>query len=252
VLTSLRIYAGGAHGDDGALIDSILRSSHALQTLYLSFPICDLEGCRIKGITWNYTFPSLQTLNLTTYNSDDTALSNFLLRCPRIHTLEWSVGSDYGFIFPQDSLRALSDLRIYDDIFWYDFEANFEALANSSPLLEHLETGHLEIANYLQISKLGRSLKSLQLNPGVCNWRKGFVEPGENSNDEWNKHHDWEVEELEAETGMRQLSQIITKMLAGLPQLEELDVGLETAHTSIDGAIPEPLDDKDLVRCTLS
>lgn len=86
----------------------------------------------------------------------------------------------------------------------------------------------------------------------MYDWRKGVVGLEEDLDDEWNEHHESEANTFEAKIGSRKLSQFITKMLAGLPKLEELDVDLETAHTCIDGRNPEPLGGKDLASRTLS
>jgi hypothetical protein len=151
-------------------------------------------------------------------------------------------------VFPRQSLPELRELSIE---FWGDkeiIEANFDVLAQYSPHLERLGIRRVPHASYLQVAKLGKSLKYLDLDPGVCSWREGFGEPEEDSDDEWNQRIEGSIAALEVETGMRKLSEIIKKMLGQLPQLRELAVQLETAYTYVGGGHPDPMDDNDLVR----
>lgn len=158
-------------------------------------------------------------------------------------------------MFPQESLPELQELSIE---FHGDEEivkATFEVLAQCSPHLERLGFRKIPHASYLQITKLGKSLKYLDLDPGVSSWREGFDEPeADDSDDEWNKRIEAGAAALEAETGTRKLSEIIRRMLGELPELRELAVDLETAYTyggrqvDEESGHPYPMDDNDLVR----
>ena len=219
-----------------------MQNSPAIQSLELSFPLCDLENCRIKGITWEYTFPSLRTLTVSTYNSDNIALSNFILRHPQIETLDWNVDADDVFVLPKNSLPDLREISID---FHNDNERarlDFETLAQCPHLARMSFRG--PYASYLHIIKVRESLKYLSLDPGVIDWREGFEEPDE---DEEERTAIWE-----AETGLRKLSDVVRKMLEGLHGLQEFDVDMETAYTFIryigGGSVnPDPMDDSDLV-----
>jgi hypothetical protein len=247
VLETLSINASAAHGDNGSLVEAILQTCPALQDLDLSFPTCDLEGCRLQGITWQHTFPSLKALDVRTYNSDNAALSEFLLRHPKIATLAWDVDADEGFIFPRDSLpelRALSmDFRGRSEL----LKENVEVLARCQHLA-HLRVDGCPHTSYLEIAKLGNNLKCLELNPGVYSWREGCGESGEEPDSDDEKLAD----SLEAETGMRNLPSIIGSMLEKLYGLQELAMDLETSCTSSrndEGKFvnPDSMNVKDLV-----
>ncbi|CAG8950821.1 hypothetical protein HYFRA_00003037 [Hymenoscyphus fraxineus] len=87
VLKTLCVDARGAHGDNGAFLSKLLRACPAIEELTLSFPNCDLEDCRIRNITWDFTFPSLKSFTFHGYGPDEVTFSSFLARHPGIKTL---------------------------------------------------------------------------------------------------------------------------------------------------------------------
>lgn len=245
VLEALTINAAALHGDDGSMIETILRSSPAIQDLKLSFPTCDLEDCRLQGITWQYTFPLLQTLDLRTYNNDNTALSDFLLRHPKITTLAWYVDADEEFIFPENSLPKLQALFIEFQGRQGGLKANVEALAKCEHL-RHLRVDGCPHASYHHLAKL-ESLKCLELLPTIWSWRDGYGRTKEEPDDRYSAA-------LEADTGFRYLLDIIRSMLGKMNGLQELAMNLETGNScpmDHDGVFrrPVPMDMRDLVCC---
>lgn len=93
-LQYLHLNASSGHGDDGSIINQILRSSPNLESVSLDFPSCDLEGCRLQGITWDYHFPKLHTLRLNTYNGNPAQLFSFFTQNPSIKTLTFDTWSN--------------------------------------------------------------------------------------------------------------------------------------------------------------
>lgn len=83
-LTTLVLDASSAHGDNGTFVDSLLKRSPALQSLDFSWPICDLDSCQIKNISWEYDFARLRELKLAGYDFNPQALIAFLDRCPLV------------------------------------------------------------------------------------------------------------------------------------------------------------------------
>jgi hypothetical protein len=242
VLQTLRINAAAAHGDNSSLLEHVLQNSPAIRDLDLSFPTCDLEGCRLQGITWRYSFPSLTTLSLRTYNSSNTSLADFLLRHLKIKTMAWDVEADDAFIFPANSLPELQALSINFHGNKNLVKAVFDRLTACRDLI-HLKMDGCPHASYLQVATLSKTLKCLELDPGVAYWREGFAEPDEEDEEA--------TSTLEKETGMRNLSEIIRNIIGKMGGLRELAVDLETGNTFFceDGewVNPDPLNLGDLV-----
>jgi len=217
----------------------ILSNSPAVRDLTLSLPACDLEDCRIKGITWEYTFPALETLDIRTYNTDNNALEDFLLRHPKITTLTWNVDSDDGFIFPENSLPELRALSIEKLS-----EANVNHLASCKGLEQLRITSCWDQEALLRIARL-KSLRYLELKEDVGFWRESFKEPGE-EDDTYDKYDGEEDEDdndneeedkkraadaLEAKTGYRTHPAVIGGLLERMPGLHEFAIDLSTGNT---------------------
>ena len=222
-LKILRIDARGAHGDDGSMIDRILQSAPKLQELTLIFPRCDLKGCRIKGISWEYTFPALETCSISTYNTDNTALSKFLVSHPTITNLDWDVDSDENFIFPPTSLPILRALKL-DDM---DVLCGSQPLSSAKRPITHLR---LECCcpceNSLEITNLAKTLKFLELESCIYHSRP-------DSDSGINKDGDNDSENADG-LGLS-FPQITKNLLLHLPELQELAVDLETGFTYFRG-----------------
>lgn len=241
-MKSLRIDAGGGHGDDGSMVDQILRNAPELEELTLIFPECDLEACRIKGITWEYTFPGLKRFNISTYNSDNTALSRFLASHPTITTLDWNVDADEELILPPDCLPNLRVLKL-DDMDVLGGSGAVSTAASTSPRpIVHISGGDYSQDGLSKVAIFAKTLKCLDLDIYV---------------NELRPHSDSD-EEIENEARSREetaspLHNTLNNLLLQLHDLQELGFDLETRNTYISSGVrgksehPEPIGVKDLV-----
>jgi hypothetical protein len=231
-----------AHGDNGALIDQVLRNSSGVIDLALCFPSCDMESCRLTGISWEYTFPVLESLTLMTYNSKSSSLSDFLVRHPSITTLTWNVDADDVFIFPPNSLPNLQTLNV-------DFHGETElvkALRYTGPIA-HLRVGFCPHTSYADLTNLAETLRCLELDSWISDWRASSDSSSEDNMDADGK----ETEEI-----LPRLPEIIKTLLPQLHQLQELSVDLETSRTYTIGdngesCHPRPMDVSDLVMLSM-
>lgn len=227
-----------AHGDNGALVDQVLRNSSGVIDLTLYFPNCDLENCRLSGISWEYTFPVLESFTLMTYNSNSPSLSDFLVRHPSITTLTWNVYADDVFIFPPNSLSNLQNLNV-------DFHGETElvkALRNTGPIA-HLRVDGCPHTSYADLTNLAETLRCLELDSCISDWRASSDFIAQDNIDAGGK----EREEI-----LPLLPGIIKTLLPQLHQLRELSVDLETSRTYCTGdngesCHPRPMDVSDLV-----
>ena len=224
------------------MVDQILRNAPELEELTLIFPECDLEACRIKGITWEYTFPGLKRFNISTYNSDNTALSRFLASHPTITTLDWNVDADEELILPPDCLPNLRVLKL-DDMDVVGGSGAVSTAASTSPRpIVHISGGDYSQDGLTKVAIFAKTLKCLDLDIYV---------------NELRPHSDSD-EEIENEARSREetaspLHNILNNLLLQLHDLEELGFDLETRNTYISSGVrgksehPEPIGVKDLV-----
>jgi hypothetical protein len=86
-LKVLKIDASTSHGDDGGVVEALLKGSPQLEVLDFAWPNCDLETCQITGVSWDYTFPELKKLKMHGYDFKPEALEQFLGRCKDVEEL---------------------------------------------------------------------------------------------------------------------------------------------------------------------
>jgi hypothetical protein len=55
-LRTLKLDTNSAHGDDGTAVDSLLRVCPNLDALHFEWPLCDLETCQIRSVSWDWSF----------------------------------------------------------------------------------------------------------------------------------------------------------------------------------------------------
>jgi hypothetical protein len=196
------------------MIDRMLRETHKLKNLSLSLPTCDLEYCRIQGLSYDYHFPELNSLSLAVYDSPDSGLPDFLARHSSITVLNLQVQGDKPLRFSDSAFPNLRALRAD----WIWGKAFSDLLSTSgSRTITYLNVGSELKGSYADIVKVSRTLTCLEVsNP----WRKKeFPEP-------------------------------LKSLLSKLPEIQEIgfDMG-NTSWMNDDGSWggPEPMDVKNLV-----
>lgn len=241
-LKSLRIDASGGHGDNGSMVDQILRNAPGLEELTLIFPGCDLEACRIKGITWEYTFPALKRFSISTYNSDNTALSKFLASHPTITTLDWNVDADEELILPPACLPNLRVLKLDSMDVLGALDAVSTAISISPRPIIRIGVEDCSHDSLSKVAVFAKTLKSLDLNIYVNELR-----PDSDSDEEIEN----KARNEEETAGL--LHNILKNLLLQLHDLQELGFDLETGNTYISSGVrgksehPEPIGVKDLI-----
>jgi hypothetical protein len=94
LLKSLYVDCSGAHGDDGSPIEKLLRGLPNLRVLHIKAPNCDLESCRIQGLTWAYKFPQLTHFAISIFYRSAQDIASFLANHPTIRTLMFDAEGD--------------------------------------------------------------------------------------------------------------------------------------------------------------
>jgi hypothetical protein len=111
-LEFLTLSMDGGHGDDAVHFDSMLRQTPKLRSLSLSLPLCDLENCRIKGLTYDWKFPILEHFSISAFLNDDSGIPAFLARHPSIRSLSYDVDSETPIPEPFSGLPNLVALDL--------------------------------------------------------------------------------------------------------------------------------------------
>ena len=111
LLKSLYINCRGAHGDDGSPIEKLLHGLPNLEILHIDAPSCNLESCRIQGLTWAYKFPLLTHFAISIFYRSSQDMASFLANHPNIRTLMLSAEGEkpipnFASLLP--NLEALS------------------------------------------------------------------------------------------------------------------------------------------------
>lgn len=207
----------GGHGNDASVIDTMLRHSTGLVNLSLDLPICDLESCRLQGLTYGYHFPKLTTLCLSVY-SKDPAIATFLSRHPSITTLSLNLGGDVPFVDQDTLLPNLRSLAIESSD-----KVDFLTPSALRPIT-HLRMGRCPHDRYQGIKTVSKTLRFLELS--------------------------LDVDSMREEDG---LPSIIKDLLSDLPDIRELAIVYHSASITWSdenkNAIhPEPASINDLVR----
>ena len=139
VLERLVLDAGGAEGETGASIASLLQNCPALKTLDFEWPSCDYPQCQFHDFNWDtITFPCLTHLALQGRDFAPSALSAFLQRHAGVRVYK------EGFMFRAESATAfphLSALYVEEPakFFGADSERSARHLALAGDLAEEFE-----------------------------------------------------------------------------------------------------------------
>jgi len=199
----------------------MLREIHKLKSLSLSLPTCDLENCRIKGLSYDYHFPELNNLSLIVYDSPDSGLPDFLARHSSVTILSLQVDGVEPLRFFNSAFPNLRALQM--DWHWGRNEAFSDLLSISgSRPITYLNAGSGLKKSSTDIVNVSRTLTCLEMNDSFDSWRK------------------------------EEFPQQLKELLSKLPEIQEVGFDLRTGNTSWmndDGSCggPEPMDVKDLV-----
>jgi len=163
----------GGHGNDASQIHRLLHSTQKLTSLTLQLPECYLEGCRIKGLTYDYHFPSLEDFSSVGWVESSSGLADFLLRHSSIRRLSLFIEGDMDDDV-EIALIALPNLRALA----LDGSGTLQLLSQllSSSASRHIKHLRLErwITNYMPVlASAGQSLHCLELSTHlVQEWRE--------------------------------------------------------------------------------
>ena len=94
LLESLYVDCTQAHGDDGSPIEKLLHGLPNLRVLHIDAPDCDLEVCRIRGLTWAYKFPQLTHFAVSIFYQSAQDIASFLANHPNMRTLMFDAEGD--------------------------------------------------------------------------------------------------------------------------------------------------------------
>ncbi|KAF2734084.1 hypothetical protein EJ04DRAFT_252408 [Polyplosphaeria fusca] len=263
-LRELYIDASTAHGDDGSAVESIFKNSPNLEILQFDYPNCDLYTCRIQNISWDYTFPHMHTLAVSGYDSDPAAYTAFLSRSPLLRVLQDGVSAygddeDEKVKLSDDAMPALKALYLSDD---YPTACRTLEAYLSTPAkraIEHLYVGHRVFNKCDNIANIADSLKYLELEGVIIDWR-----PEEDSSDEDSSsdddddprvNHELEAQmkaerarkrALTAEDGLCDATRALKQILPKLHRLQELSIEMDSERVSVNRQNPPAMDKNDL------
>lgn len=222
-LLTLHFDLCGCHGDDASQVHQILHAMPKLTSLSLQMPSCDLENCRLQGITYDYDFPNLRSINIYGWLDLASGLLDFFHRHPSITTLSFSMESDDedDLTIPATTLPDLRALAV-DNIF------------STCILSELLSSSSLRKITYLSLKELPHKFLPLL---AVVGQSLHCFELRTYRVDEWREDPD----ELH-----------LKELLPSLPELLEFALDFPTGNTSRTNEAgewvhPAPVDVEDLV-----
>ncbi|MCJ1388812.1 hypothetical protein MMC18_001662 [Xylographa bjoerkii] len=219
-LESLELNLSGGHGDDAVQIEVMLRKIRSVKRLALYLPTCDLETCRIQGLSYNYHLPKLEDLSLSVYDSPSSGLMNFLAHHSSVKTLYLDLSSDEPLQFSETTFPGLRALHV-DSLIASPFH---DLLSESAARpISHLNAGSWSKESYAEIVKIAAKLTCLETQDSFDAWRED------------------------------DFPQQLKEMLSQLPNLQEFALDLPTGNTSWrneDGTWggPRPMDVEDLTK----
>ncbi|KAF2489725.1 hypothetical protein BU16DRAFT_585944 [Lophium mytilinum] len=246
-LHTLNLWMGNACGDDGTILNTLLHNTPNIRSLALSLPDCDLEGCRIRNLTWDYTFPHLSTLLVSVFSVPSTPVFAFLSRHPLVTTLTYGVDTDRDDspdVFPPAALPHLRAIRFeicFDEAALAELFAADAARPIAHVFLERHSRNALS-----QLVGVAASLKCLEIEAMARDWRPEEPDSDDSDSDD-DEEAEGEEEKTEREPEPR-LPEVVKGLLPELGELQELAVGLETANTYVGRfQHPPPMGVDDLI-----
>ncbi|KAF2809133.1 uncharacterized protein BDZ99DRAFT_571945 [Mytilinidion resinicola] len=222
-LHTLNLWMGNACGDDGTIVNKLLHGAPSITALVLSLPGCDLDGCRIRNLTWDYTFPQLSTLLLSVFNVPLTPVFDFLLRHPLVKTLTYGVDTyrdESPDVFPNAALPALRAIKFET---CFDDDAVQEIFsADAARPIAHVSIQSSSQRLFPHLAAISPSLKCLEIEARCSEWR-----PEEPDSDSSDSEEEEEEEKKKIEPSPR-LPEVVKALLPSLTALRELAIDLDT------------------------
>ena len=167
LLESLYVDCTRAHGDDGSPIEKLLHGLPNLRVLHIDAPNCDLEGCRIQGLTWAYKFPQLTHFAISIFYRSAQDIASFLANHPNIRTLMFNAEGDDPIPNISSLLPNLEALSM-DDWGQTTLDSYNELLgANPPRKITYFKTGGFPHAQYRLIPQYAPSLRCLELSINI-------------------------------------------------------------------------------------
>jgi hypothetical protein len=212
LLKSLYLDCSGAHGDNGSPIERLLHGLPNLQVLHIQAPSCDLESCRIQGLTWTYTYPQLEHFAISIFYRSAQDIASFLANHPKIRTLEFNAEGEEPIPNVNALLPDLEALSMED---WGQTYHTQLLNANSPRKITYFKAGRCPFNQYCLIPQYAPLLQCLELSLNIENIR--------------NQSNQYST---------------IKNLLALLPDLSELAIRFSSSLTSMpqtDGTYRNPL-----------
>jgi hypothetical protein len=228
-LKSLYVDCSDAHGDDGSPIEKLLHGLPSLRVLHIDAPICDLEGCRIQGLTWAYKFPQLTHFAISIFYRSAQDIASFMANHPNIRTLMFNAEGEEPI---PNATSLLPNLEAFSMDNWGQttLDGYTELLSANSPRkITYFKTGEFPYNRYRFIPQYAPSLRCLELSLSI--------------------------EDLRNEQSIDNYAQYRTTkaLLALIPDLSELAIHFSSALTYIptyEGTSrnPLPIDEEILLK----
>ena len=152
-----------AHGDDGSPIEKLLHGLPSLRVLHIDAPSCDLEGCRIRGLTWAYKFPQLTHFSLSIFYRSAQDMASFLANHPNIRTLMFNAEGEEPIPNVTSLLPNLEALSM--DNWGQTTMAGYTELLSANPprKITYFKTGESPYDKCSLIPQYAPSLRCLEL-----------------------------------------------------------------------------------------
>ena len=170
-MESLYLDCTRGHGDDGSPIEKLLHGLPNLRVLHIDAPNCDLEGCRIQGLTWAYKFPQLTHFAISIFYRSAQDMASFLANHPNIRTLKFNAEGEepipnISSLLP--NLEALSK-----DGWGQTTLSKYNELLGANPprKITYFKTGEFPHNQYRLIPQYAPSLRCLELSINIADIR---------------------------------------------------------------------------------
>ena len=166
-MKSLYVDCSGAHGDDGGPIENLLHGLPNLRVLHIDAPNCDLESCRIQGLTWAYKFPQLTHFAISIFYRSAQDMASFLANHPNIRSLMLSAEGEEPI---QNFTSLLPNLEALSMSEWGQTTVDdYTELLSANPprKITYLKTGEISYDDYRLIPQYAPSLRCLELTPNI-------------------------------------------------------------------------------------
>ena len=166
-MESLYIDCLGSHGDDGSPIEKLLHGLPKLRVLHIDAPGCDLESCRLQGLTWSYKFPQLTHFAISIFYRSAQEMACFLENHPNIHTLLFNALGDELIPNVTSLLPNLEALSM--DMWGQTTIDSYNELLGADPPrnITYFKTGHYPYDQYRLIPRYAPSLRCLELSLSI-------------------------------------------------------------------------------------